>query len=264
MRSLIRFIVAFAAITALVACCSCGGSSPALSIQPQASPSSAGEAQGVYSGTTSTGSSFVAIILPDDALVALYGTQTSNVFYIAGILFGGGKSDHGNFTVSWIDDYYYTGTITNGSLSATYVVDSTFNGSFTETGAPTINFTAEAMTPSLFNYDTPASLSDITGTWTGTLLDATSASVTINPDGTFTGSSSGCSFSGTVTPDKSNKNFFNFQMIFGGSPCSDPNEEAAGIAVDYVLAGTTIRQLVMGGRTTSYYGGPAQVFVATR
>jgi hypothetical protein len=47
-------------------------------------------AQGVFSGTTSNGSSFQSIILPNDIFYAIYGTTSGNVLYISGMMTGQG------------------------------------------------------------------------------------------------------------------------------------------------------------------------------
>ncbi len=273
MRPLIIVLIVLA--VALLAATGCGaGSSPIAQTQAPTTPkpitqpttptSTGSAAQGVYSGSTTAGTTLTAIVLPNDDFVALYGTESSNLFYVSGVLFGRGQSDHGTFTVDWIDDYSYTGTITKLSLAANYVIGSSLNGTLTGPGVAAISITSTTMPSSSFNYNTGALLSDITGDWSGTLFDGTPANITVNAYGAFTGSSSsGCSFSGTITPDAS-RNFFVVLFAFAGDPCSEPNTEAAGIGLDYLVAGTTSRQLLMAARTTSYYAGPAQTFVARR
>ncbi len=116
------------------------------------------------------------------------------------------------------------------------------------------------MSATQFNFSTPAQLSDIQGNWTGYLFGNALAQVTIGASGSFTGSTQGCTFSGTVAPDSSGKGFFDFTIKYGGSPCELANQTQTGIAVDYLLTSGTTRQLVAAVSSSS--GG--DVFIANR
>jgi hypothetical protein len=217
----------------------------------------AGQAQGVYSGTSSNGYSFESIVLPNDKIYGVYGIFSGNVLTLYGMVAGQGTSGNDTFTASTVTDFLYTGAVNTGTLTATDVPGSSITGTLTENGTPiTFNGTAS----SSFNYNTPASVSDITGTWTGTLLDGTSATVTINGN-SVSGSSSGCSFSGTVTADNSNKNFFDISLTFGASPCTLPNQMATGIGVYYLLPDGITHQFLAGVTVGTSLG---TVFVAER
>jgi len=219
-----------------------------------------GQAQGVYSGTSSNGYSFESIVLPNDKFYGIYGTVSGNVLSIFGMVTGQGTSGNNTFTASTVTDFVYTGTTNTGSLTATDVPGSSINGTLTENGTP-ITFTGTALPSSSFNYNTSASVSDITGTWTGSLLDGMSTTVTINSNGSLSGSSSGCSFTGTVTADSSNKNFFDVSLTFGASPCSLPNQTATGIGVYYLLSDGVTHQLLAGVTMGTSFG---TVFAAQR
>jgi len=219
----------------------------------------AGQAQGVYSGTTSTGYSFSTIVLPTDKFYAIYGTVSGNTLLLNGLVTGQGTSGNGTYTAS-VTDYTYTGATSSGTVSANYVAATSLNGSLTE-GGNSMTFTGTSVPPSSFTYNTSASISAITGTWTGTLLDGMTTTVTISSNGGVSGSSSGCSFSGTVAPDSSNKNFFDVSLTFGASPCSNPNQTANGIAVEYLLSDGVTHQLLAGVTTGTTFG---TVFAATR
>jgi len=219
----------------------------------------AGQAQGVYSGTTSSGSTFESIVLPNDKIYAIYGTVSGNVLTLDGMVAGQGTSGNDTFTASTVTDFLYTGAVNTGTLTATDVPGSSITGTLTENGTPiTFNGTAS----SSFNYNTPASVSDITGTWTGTLLDGSPTTVTINSNGSLSGSdSSGCSFTGTVTADSSNKNFFDISVTFGASPCGLPNQTATGIGVYSLLPDGVTHELLAGVNAGTSYG---TVFFAYR
>jgi hypothetical protein len=219
----------------------------------------AGQAQGVYSGTTSSGYTFSTIVLPTDKFYAIYGTVSGNTLLLTGLVTGQGTSGNGTYTAS-VTDFTHTGAISSGSVSATYVAAASLNGSLTESGNA-ITFTGTSEPASSFTYNTSASLSAITGTWTGTLLDGMTTTGTINSNGSVSGSSSGCSFSGTVAPDSSNKNFFDVSLTFGPSPCSLPNQTATGIAVEYLLSDGVTHQLLVAVTVGTTFG---TVFAAVR
>jgi len=219
----------------------------------------AGQAQGVYSGTSSNGYSFSTIVLPNDKFYAIYGTASGNSLLLYGLVTGQGTSGSGTYTAS-VTDFFYTGATNSGSISASYVAATSLNGSITENGTA-ITFTGTSEPASSFTYNTSASLSAITGTWTGTLLDGTTTTVTINSNGSVSGSSSGCSFSGTVAADSSNKNFFDVSLTFGPSPCLLPNQTSTGIGVEYLLSDGVTHQLLAAVTTGTTFG---TVFAAVR
>jgi hypothetical protein len=198
-------------------------------------------------------------VLPNDKFYAIYGTISGNVLLLSGLIAGQGTSGNGSYTAN-VNNFFYTGTKTTGSVSATYVAGSSLNGTLTEGSAAT-KFTGALLSTSSFNYNTPALIGDISGNWNGTLLDGMSTTVAISSNGSVTGSSSGCSFSGTVSPDSSNKNFFNVSLTFAGSPCTAPNQTATGIGVDYLLSNGVTHQLVAAVTIGTTLG---TVFVAQR
>lgn len=244
-------------IASLLLGCGGGNSNSSSSTTPSATP---GAAQGVYSGTTSTGTAFSTIVLPNDSIWVLYGTSTPSIFYVAGMMTGQGASKSGSYTAN-LQDFYWTGATYTASVTATYVPGASMNGSVTEGGGVgTYTFSGAPLASSNYNYSAPASLSAVSGTWRGTLLDGTSAILTISTSGTLTGSNLGCSFTGKVAPDSSGKNLFAVSLTFGGSPCVLPGQTASGIGITYLLANGVTRQLVFGGTS----GSNGTVFMATR
>jgi hypothetical protein len=199
------------------------------------------------------------MVLPNDKYYAMYGTLSGNVLWVTGMIAGQGASRSGTFTAS-VTDFYYTGERYTGSLRASYVVGVSLNGTLTESGAGTVTFTGTPMPTSEFNYNTPATLSHITGLWTGTFLDGSTGIATVNANGTFSGSSSGCSFTGTINADSSGKNFFNVSLTFGGSPCLLPGQTATGIAVESLLPNGVTRQLLFAGTS----GNSGTLFIGQR
>lgn len=250
------------AILILLVGCGGGGSSSnnSSNTTTSTSQSNVGHAQGVYSGTTSSSFTFETIVLPNDVFYGIYGTVSGNLLLVDGMVTGQGSSGATTFTAN-INDFLFNGTVNSGSVNATYVAGSSINGTVAETGSPAVTFSGAAIPATQFNYNSAASLSQISGSWTGTLLDGSTATVSVQSSGSFSGTDSGCNFSGTITPDSSGKNFFNITLTFGGSPCLRPGQSATGIAVDYLLANGVNRQLLAAGTSGSTFGA---VFVATR
>src|SRR6185369_17339263 len=67
----------------------------------------AGQAQGVYSGTSSNGYAFSTIVLPNDKFYAIYGTVAGNALLLSGLITGQGTSGNGTYTAS-VSDFFYT------------------------------------------------------------------------------------------------------------------------------------------------------------
>jgi hypothetical protein len=75
-------------------------------------PSTARQAQRVFTGTASSGYTFDTII-PNDKYYAIYGTTSGNLFLGDGMLVGQGASANGSFNASVTD---WTGAKFTGSL----------------------------------------------------------------------------------------------------------------------------------------------------
>lgn len=193
---------------------------------------SAGNAQGVYSGTSTTGSNsgnFVALVTPDDVVYALYvGSDNSTTF--DGVIIGNGSENGTNLTAN-VYDFLAGGTVNSGSLSGTFVAGASLSGTLTE-GSSTTTLSGQVPPTTIYNYATAAQLSTATGSWTGTLLDGETATFTIDSTGAVSGSSSlGCAFTGSVTPDASGKNFFDVTLAFGTTNCLAPGASVSGAGI---------------------------------
>ena len=200
--------------------------------------------QGVFDGTGSNGNTYNLIVLEDGSFWNLYGISSSSGLAVYGIANGTVSASNGTFTESFTDFYYPGNAPVSGYGSGTYT-GTTISGSNTESGqTATFNFTTPAT--STYNYNTAATISSISGSWSGFLLDGESGTVNIQTSGNFTStSSSGCSASGTLTPRPSGKNVFNVSLTFGAYPCLLPFQSISGIAVTYPLGNGT-SQLIVG------------------
>jgi hypothetical protein len=224
---------------------------------------STGDGQGVYSGTAPSGYTFSIIILPNDKLYGIYGTIHGDQLLLYGMITGQGKTNSSGYTAS-VTDFFYAGSAKSGSFSASHFTGASLDGTLAEDGTVT-TFTGTSVLGSVWDYgttfQTPASLSSISGTWTGTLLDGMTTTVTISSTGDVTGSSSGCLFTGTVVPDNSKKNFYDASLTFSGSPCAFPNQTANGIGVEYLLSDGVTNQMFMAVTVSNSAG---TVFAAER
>jgi hypothetical protein len=220
----------------------CGGYGSSSSNSGGGGGNYTGQAQGAYSGTTSSGFSFTTIVLPNDKFYAIYGTVSGNVLMLQGMITGQGASGISTYTAN-VTDFLFSGLVNTGTINATFMPGSNLNGTLTEGGTMT-TFNGASLPASTFNYKTPALVSAVSGAWTGSLLTGAPATVSIGTSGSVTGTSQGCSFSGTVAADSSNKNFYDVSLTFGASPCLLPNQTASGIGVEYLLSDNVTHQLL--------------------
>lgn len=236
-------IVAYSTVLLSMLVTACGGGSSTVSNTQVASLS----AEGVYEGTISNGKIHNTLVLENDQFYTLYGTAISGGgIAVAGFLQGTGKSNNGSFSSSDLKDFFGNGTVVSGSLNASYIAKANLNGTLTE-GNNTVTFTGTSpLKNSLYVYDSAANLADINGAWSLTDLQGIPVAINITENGTLTGSSNGCSFSGTIKPRASGKNVFDLAFVFGASPCRLAGQPANGIALNYLISSGK-RQLILAG-----------------
>lgn len=207
-----------------------GGSTPA--------PTPLASAEGFYQGTVSTGTQFQLLALENDQFYSLVGnTDAQGVFRVVSLVEGKGLSSSASFSASNVKEYQASGQVFTGTLSASYNPKTSISGSVSSaSGVTTFSGTAPTTGTSNYLYDSPASLSLIAGSWTGTTLYNESLNFSISSSGGLSGVSAlGCSFSGTVSPRVSGKNVLDVSVTFGPAPCALAGQKATGIAVSYLL-----------------------------
>jgi hypothetical protein len=215
-------------------------------------------AEGVYGGTLtgSTSSAFEMLVLENGEYWSLYGDQSADGFGVTGFVQGTGTSDNGSFTSSNAKDFGFVPAVA-GTVRATYdTTAKTILGTLTSAQG-TVGFSGGPIAGSLYNYNTPASIATVSGTWSMTDLNGAGVAVTISSTGALAASSLGCNFTGTVTPRASGKNVFNLELRFGPAPCELPGQNATGIAVAYPLASGQTQLLVTAVDGTRAYGAAA-------
>lgn len=243
MKSAIRILVPGAVAAALVACGGGGGPAPTAS---SSTPTVLGAAttQGVYTGTLTGGGStaFELLLLENGETWMLYGTPGTSSFQVRGFVQGTASLSGSGFSAGSVKDY---GTVppSSGSISGT-VSGPGVSGTVTE-GGQGVTFSGTALSGTSYDYNTAATLAQVTGTWSLGSLDGTPTSITISTDGKLTGNRGSCGLTGSVTPRASGKNVFDVTVTTGASPCTAPGTTSAGIGLTYLVNGTASRQLVL-------------------
>jgi hypothetical protein len=253
-----RVICQLCVMSLIIGLCGCGGgggSSAAVS-----SPAATSALQGVFQGSNSVGTAENVIVLEDGSFWNMYGTSTVSAFLVSGVADGSASTSNGSYTLTYTAFPALGSTPVSGTGSGTYTA-TTIAGSDT-TGGQTTTINLAAPISSNYNYNTPAVLSAISGSWSGSLLDGETGSIVISSSGAISGTSSlGCSVTGTITPRPSGKNVFNVTLTFGASPCALPGQSTSGIALTYPLGNGT-NQLIAGLVTPSQ--SKATAFFAVR
>jgi hypothetical protein len=218
------------AATALVAACGGGGGDA-----PAATPIAA--LDGYYQGTVSSGSQFQLLALENGQFYSLVGnTDAQGVFRVTSLVEGRGISTNGTFATSSVKEFTSTGQVLSESLSATYVPKTSVAGTLTYSGSA-VTFSGNVSASSNYNYETAATLSAVSGSWSGGSLYGEGQTVAISTTGAITGTSAlGCQYTGTASPRASGKNVLDVTVTFGPSPCALPGQTGSGIGVSTVLA----------------------------
>jgi hypothetical protein len=196
-------LIPFAAMVIFAA--GCGAFNSTGSTGTGGGSSSPGAAQGLYVCSMTDGETLVAFITPGDVLYGIHGPGTGSLASVTGLLAGQGASQTGGYSGTFTD--FLNGSTFNDGLTATDVPGSSISGDFIE-NASQLGFGGSAPPSTDYTYTTPASLTNIAGTWGGSLLDGTQLSLIISSGGAVTTSlTTGCSLAGTITADSSVKNF---------------------------------------------------------
>lgn len=236
---------------------SCGGgggdSAPTTGSSPVTTSAQPSNGEGFYQGALSNGKAQDIVVLEDGSYYSFYGVITNNVLVAQGSFQGTGTGLNGSFSSADLRDYMADGTSGSGTLSATYTATPTFIGSITEGSQSAVTFTGAALFTNYVYASAPV-FSNIVGNWPMTSVTGASADVTIAANNTFSGTSAGCSFSGTIAPRPSGKNIYNFSMTFGGAPCASPNQPATGIALDFAVSNGRRQLLIVGADSTRANG----------
>lgn len=237
-----RSIVAAIFLASMLCACGGGGGSSA-----PASPAPSGarsSAEGFWTGADSAGYSLAGVVMGSGSYWVVY--YANGVAY--GFVQGTGTSNNGNFTSTDALQFdLASGTAIGATVSASYVPQASFQGTFTPSlaGVAPVTFTTSYDA----SYDSAATAAAVQGLWHGALATGETFSVNVNAAGAFTGSgSSGCAFSGSLTPDASGKNVYDLAFAFQGGACLLGTQALSGVAV---IGGTAASPNLIAAATTS-------------
>ena len=194
-------------------------------------------AEGIYGGTLTGSASnyFQLAVLENGEFWAMYGMRTANVFGVAGFIQGSGTSNDGTFTAADTKDFGFNPAVAS-PINATYnAAAKTIAGTVSAPNGP-VTFTGGPIVGSSYDYNAPAILAAISGSWATATTIGESVAINIAATGTFSAvSNNGCNFSGIVTPRPSGKNVFTVSLTFGAAPCGLLGQSSTGIAIAYPL-----------------------------
>lgn len=204
----LKKLTALSLVAALTACGGGGGDDT-----PAPKPATA-TAEGFWTGTTSNGlKAYVAILENGET----WGFYTTSANALAGAFYGNNTISGSTVSGTGLD--FYNGTANASSYSGTFAPKSTIT--VTMSNGIRVNGTYST------DYEKPASLATLAGTYYGYGLTAksaaTSTSVSISSNGTITAGNSFCTMAGTATPRASGKNVFDLRVTFTGSACALPS-----------------------------------------
>ncbi len=156
-----------------------------------------------------------------------------------GFVAASGASTNGAYSATG-KDYGYTGGVLNTTATATYTPGVSISGTVSTGGS----FSGTTANVTGYTYNTPAQISSIAGSWSGSSLFGNATSVNINASGNYTGTSGACAISGTLTPRPSGKNIFNVTYTNGITGCGIPNLTAQGIGIASSLSNGKMQLII--------------------
>jgi len=223
-------------LSALIAGCGGGGSSATDTASSSPVIPTVLGAEGVYLGTFSDGRAHETVILETGQIYMIYGSRTNTILQETGLIEGLGSVNAGIFSSIDARDFANSVVIANFpafqdivsdqvfpvSISANYTTNGSFNGSISESGTTvagnalvqpsTTTFTGTRPDKSLYDYEEPADLSHVVGSWGQiTVLAVTS-------EGRISLSSRDCAAEGTIKPRAAGKNLFDIEWSFVAIP----------------------------------------------
>ena len=225
---MITMIEAFAMSCLILALAACGSSGGNGGAAPPPEPASS--AEGLWIGSTSTSRSVTGIVLDNGTYWILYSVPHASSL-IAGVVQGTGTSLNGSFSSSDGIDFNLEGQgINNATVSASYMVKQSFNGSVTY---PSLNQAYTFTSSYNSDYDQTPSVSAIAGTYIGLASVAGSnepITIVVSSQGVVagTGGTSGCQYLGAAVP-RARGNLYDLSVVIGGGACPSGTSAVTGI-----------------------------------
>lgn len=239
---------ALACTTLALAACGGGGSSSA--------PSTLNSVVGAWEDQISPRRTLAALILPSgDHWLFYRNSSDSSMGFEQGTASATGSAFQAN-----VMDYPNGFTARSVSVSA-QIGNNSLTGTRTWT-AGSDSFVLSPMPTAEFDNAHAPLISDIQGSWSGTLSSGSSSSAAtfvLQSNGTFTGSNGGCQYSGTLSP-MSGSNAYQVSWLFAPSGCSF-TASTTGLALAYHPTGSSTQLFVALQDSTRQSGW---LFSATR
>ncbi len=224
-RENMKKILSIVGVAVVLAACGGGGD--------DAPPPNA--AQGFWSGQASTGTTVSVAILENGETWGVYSSGS----VILGALYGQTTASGGTLN----------GSGSEFDIAARSVASGTYQGTYSPKSTLAVRTSLGSVFTGSYNadYDNPASLAAVAGSFSGTGVSASSPvqspSVSISAAGAITVPPSlGCSASGTASPRPSGKNVFNVTVTFSGTSCALGN---GGTASGIAYYNTATRELLV-------------------
>lgn len=236
----------------------CGGGGGGGGSTPAAPSAPAQTAEGLWSGTTSTSRTITGVVLDTGTYWVLY-SSANNSATIAGVIEGTGTSLNGGFSSSDAKDFNLEGLgVNNATVSATYNVKQTLNGSVTY---PSLNQSSTFISTYNAAYDQTPSLATIAGTYSGSAAvigGSESATVTVSSAGGVNGTGAdGCQFTGTAAPH-AHGNIYDLSITFGGGACINGTSTVTGVGYFNATTKTLYSAALNSARSNGF------IFVGTK
>ncbi len=212
----------------LLAACGGGGS--------DGGSTSVNTAEGYWSGPASSGYNVSLAVLENGEAWGIYSSGST----IYGALNGTANGSGTAFTGSGKDFNFVSGTVSAGSFTGTVAQKSRIAATANTGGTVSLTYQSD--------YDKPASLANLAGTYSGsgrTGRYTFSGSIPISSTGSFTAVDGACTTTGALTPRSSGKNIFNFTATFVGTCALASGTTVSGVAYLDTTA-TPYRVLALG------------------
>lgn len=216
------------AIAAAAVVCACGGGDGGDGGDVFTNPGTTSQAQGLWVGTTSTNRAVTGLVFSDGTYYLLY-SVSGDPSLIAGVTQGHETANGTSFSSSDGRDFNLEGLgVLSGSVSGTFAARQSINGTISYSGGQQVTFSGTYDA----SYEIVPTIAAIAGTYTGQIaspVGVQNATFTVASDGSVSGTSSGCSATGTLAP-RTDGNAYNAVITFGPAPCVFANQTFAGAA----------------------------------
>lgn len=214
-----------AAVVAVATACGGGGeSTPVVTTPPSPVPALQGFSAAVVGGTIDRAEnpSFILVQPGDGTGWLFYGPDLGSTSRALGYIYS-----HGGYATNG-DGVWYNATDSAQAFgygaSLQVAVDPyarTVAGSLRYQGGTTAHRVSGGPVPGTdYRYDRPANVAEAVGDWILTDLQANSVSLSVRPDGGFSGTYQGCNLTGRLTPAGGNANRMDLLATLTSCPAS--------------------------------------------